>query len=138
MKILVTLILLLGSFSSLAQAVSYDRDFFVEVTSTTNENTGTVTEKMFGTLAYERAHEENSFTAVSTTSNGYIYFLARDKGINFSCFVHESVKSPSEMENFRTIAAAFNNGSRILVTKFGHLDYCSGASLHKNSWQHLN
>ncbi len=128
--------LLLWSFS--AFSVSTDKDLFVQVTSSTNPTSGTVTETMFGTLAYEEAHEENSFTGVFVSSGGYIYFQAREQGVNFSCYVHDSVKTPEEMEYFRTIAAAFNNGARIRVTKFGHLSYCNDASMNKNSWQHLN
>jgi hypothetical protein len=42
------------------------------------------------------------------------------------------------MELYRNIAAAFNNGARIRVSKFSDRGYCNGALIHKNSWQHLN
>jgi len=135
-KILITISLLICSSS--AFSLSTDRDLFVQVTSSTNPTSGTVTETMHGTLAYENAHEENSFTAVYVSTAGYIYFQAREQGVNFSCYVHESVKTAEEMEYYRTIAAAFNNGARIRVSKFGHHSHCNGAYMHKNSWQHLN
>jgi hypothetical protein len=135
-KALIAMALTLSSVS--AFSVSTDRDLFVQVTSSTNPTSGTVTEEMFGTLAYEQAHEENSFVAVNVSSSGYIYFQAREQGVNFSCYVHESVKTAEEMEYFKTIAAAFNNGARIRVTKYGHNSYCNGAYMNKNSWQHLN
>lgn len=124
--------------STSALSTSIDRNLFVEVSSTTNESSGTVTELMFGTLANDKALTENSFTAVNISSSGYIHFQAREKGVNFSCFVHESVKTPEEMEYFRTIAAAFNNGARIRVTKFSHQSQCHDASMNKNSFNHLN
>ncbi len=133
---------LIGSFilllSSSAFSISEDRDLFVSVTSTTNPNTGTVTERLAGTLALNDGLGTNSFIAVTSSSDGYIYFSGRDAGINFSCYVHESVKSAAEMENYRAIAAAFNNGSRIIVSKFGHISSCKGVYLKTNSWQHLN
>ena len=135
-KTLLAITLSLSSFS--AFSVSTDTDFFVQVSSSTNPTTGTVTEAMFGTLAYDQAHEENSFTAVNISSSGYIHFQAREQGVNFSCFVHESVKTPEEMEYFRTIAAAYNNGARIRVTKFSQNSYCNSAFMNKNSFQHLN
>jgi hypothetical protein len=93
---------------------------------------------MQGTLANDNALAENSFTSVQVSSSGYIYFQAREQGVNFSCYVHESVKSAEEMEYFRTIAAAFNNGARIAVSKYAHHSHCGGAYMNKNSWQHLN
>lgn len=124
--------------SSSVFSQSIDSDLFVQITSTTNPNSGTVTEQLIGTLALDDGIGTNSYVSVQSSSDGYIYFSGRDAGVNFSCYVHESVKSASEMENYRAIAAAFNNGSRITVSKAGHISSCTSVYLNKNSWQHLN
>jgi hypothetical protein len=133
---------LIGSFilllSSSAFSISEDKDLFVSITSSVHAGSGTVTERLAGTLALNDGIGTNSFIAVSSTNSGYIYFSGRDAGVNFSCYVHESVKSAAEMENYRAIAAAFTNGSRIAVTKFGHVSTCGSVYLKNNSWQHLN
>ena len=135
-QLLAIFIMLISSFS--AFALSTDRDLFVQITSTTNEETGTVHQVMYGTMALENGKEQNSFISVQISNSGYIYFQGRDSGENFSCYIHESVVSPEQMEHYRTIVAAFTNGSRIRVDKFGHQTRCNGVYLNTNSWQHLN
>jgi hypothetical protein len=77
-KLLIGMLAVIWSVSALSY--STDRDLFVEVTSSVNPSSGNVTETMYGTLAYENAHEDNSYTAVYVSTSGYLYFQARDHG----------------------------------------------------------
>lgn len=127
----------LVSLSCLASTVgAQDRGFYTSLTSATNESSGNITDIFSGTLALPDAEETNSYAGVHVTGSGYIYFQGRHNGQNFSCYVHNSVVP--DMTYYRTIAAAFNNGSRIFVSKFRDRDTCNYVSMTKTSWQHLN
>jgi hypothetical protein len=135
--LLIAMLAVVWSASAFSYTFDYNRDLFVDVSESVSAS-GVVTETMFGTLAYEDAHEDNSFTAVFESTSGYIYFQGRERGNNFSCYVHNSIKSAEEMVIYRNIVAAFNNGARIKVFKYADRGYCNGAMINKNSWQHLN